>query len=119
MAHKDDMIDDLSVFFDEDDFGDRVTYTSKETGAPVTVRCIIDLGQTPGGDKANAVSNLATVEIPRIDLEVSPRNGDVIEIDGEEWSVVGDEANTWTTVSPESNVWTTVTPGTNTWQLRG
>ena len=90
MAHKDDMAEDLDIFFDEDDFGGTGDYTSREAGVTVPVRFIVDFGQVSGSDKvvSKAISASAQVQIPRSDLPSPAKYGDKLNIDGREWQVV-------------------------------
>jgi hypothetical protein len=88
MSLHDDLESDLDLIFDEDDFAEFVGYTSREIGEQVLVRAIIDYGQIPNPDSGNTNASHAIVHIPRIDLAADPKNGDFVEIDSVEWSVI-------------------------------
>ena len=105
---KDQMADDMSVFYNTDEFAQDVTYTPKATGVPAEIRAIVDYGEIENRDgvKSDAFEHVltcerdtrsgfggdfsrrvATVWVKVADVAV-PAVYDALEIDGQTYKVV-------------------------------
>lgn len=85
MSLKDDMKDDLDVFFNTDEFAQSIKYNNN------TISALVRKGEIPAVAKGG-VAYKAKIEIKKTDVP-NPKIHDVFIIDEESWLVEGIEAS--------------------------
>lgn len=87
MSLKDDLEQDLDMFFNLDEFAMQVNYISRESATQKIVVAIWDY-RDDRKEQTDTSYIFATLILRRGSLDSSPKYGDIVEFDSEEWLVI-------------------------------